>query len=51
MTNFKITAQSYTDSRRIAKVVSAKTEAEAIRSVSSELESAGFYLLSAIQQA
>ena len=51
MTNFKILAQSYTDSRRIAKVVSAKSEADAIRSVSRELEAAGFYPLSATVQA
>ncbi len=44
---FSILAQSYTDSRRIARVMAARTEAEALRLVGPELEAAGFYALSA----
>lgn len=50
MTNFRILAQSYTSTHRIAKVVAAKTADEALRSVSKELDDAGFYALQATAQ-
>jgi hypothetical protein len=48
MRNFTVTAQSYTTSQRIQKVIRASSVEVAIRSVSAELDAAGFYPISAV---
>jgi hypothetical protein len=48
MASFKITAQAFTTSRQIAKVVQAVNEAAALRMVSAELDAAGFYPVSIV---
>jgi hypothetical protein len=45
MINFRIIAQSYTTSQRIARVVAAVSQQAAIKSVYAELENAGYYPL------
>ena len=48
MKSFKITAQSYTSTHRIQKVVRAQTAEAALRSVWTELDDNGFYPLDAV---
>lgn len=47
MTSYRITAQSYTSSQRIARTVAAISADAALRSVASVLDAAGFYPISA----
>jgi hypothetical protein len=42
---FKITAQSFTTTQRIAKTIAAPSEAAALRLVAPDLENAGFYVV------
>lgn len=47
MTRYTITAQSYTSSQRIARTVSAGSEAQAVRQVAAVLDLSGFYVIDA----
>ena len=49
MQSFKIIAQSYISTQRIAKVVKATSSEAALRSVWADLEDAGFYPVDAIE--
>jgi hypothetical protein len=43
--SFRIVAQSFTTTQRIAKTIAASGEATALRLVASELDRAGFYVV------
>jgi hypothetical protein len=49
--SFRITAQSFTTTQRIAKTITASSEDAALRHVAAELDRAGFYVVDVRQVA
>lgn len=47
---YRITAQSFTTTKRIARTVEAASEAAALRLVGPQLDTAGFYPISVVAQ-